>query len=355
MALLHLLWTHDGGWDEWMRVTLGPPLVCGAIMFSVSLLIGLMGADYPDGAREWLARSGALLALASAGWLVLFGIAFYGPYAVALALGSYGKTTMAAIAAWIGTGAAGVLAGSSSRTGVPTGNAGESGVARLAGGAGAAARHGGISAAGEPGRAPGVRATLDTHAAARGRPVSEALQVDVRVPPRGGAGGDQHQPIGRPPALDARLRRREGVRRVGYHDVFAGARTCRAASGACRCCCSVCVLVHVGGLGAHQHQRVLAAQLLQEPAGALLSRGVERLDPRAEPADRLRSARRLSRCRTLTPDSGYPGPYPIVNTTLNLNVGSELSQQERKGASFVMTPAYCGFDVQPSMRRTTNP
>jgi hypothetical protein len=29
----------------------------------------------------------------------------------------------------------------------------------------------------------------------------------------------------------------------------------------------------------------------------------------------------------------------LVNTTLNLNVGSELSQQERKGASFVMTPS----------------
>jgi len=37
-----------------------------------------------------------------------------------------------------------------------------------------------------------------------------------------------------------------------------------------------------------------------------------------------------------------------VNTTLNINVGSELSQQERKGASFVMTPAYCGFQVQDS-------
>ena len=37
-----------------------------------------------------------------------------------------------------------------------------------------------------------------------------------------------------------------------------------------------------------------------------------------------------------------------MNTTLNLNVGSELSQQERKGASFVMTPAFCGFQVQDS-------
>ena len=44
----------------------------------------------------------------------------------------------------------------------------------------------------------------------------------------------------------------------------------------------------------------------------------------------------------------YTGPYPIVNTTLNLNVGAELAQQERKGASFVFTPEYCGFDPPAS-------
>jgi len=37
-----------------------------------------------------------------------------------------------------------------------------------------------------------------------------------------------------------------------------------------------------------------------------------------------------------------------VNTTLNLNTGSELALQERKAASFVMTPHHCGFDPQPS-------
>jgi hypothetical protein len=119
VALLHLLWTHDDTWHDYARVTLGPPLVSGAI---ISHLVAHRadGADYPDGAREWLARSGALLSLASAGWLALFGMAFYGPWAVAYALGEYGKTTMAAIAAWIGTGAAGIFAGSSSRTSGPT-------------------------------------------------------------------------------------------------------------------------------------------------------------------------------------------------------------------------------------------
>src|SRR5205085_2914552 len=44
------------------------------------------------------------------------------------------------------------------------------------------------------------------------------------------------------------------------------------------------------------------------------------------------------------PDKPYLGPYPIVNCALNLNTGSELAKQERRGTSFVFTPLYCGFD-----------
>jgi hypothetical protein len=49
--------------------------------------------------------------------------------------------------------------------------------------------------------------------------------------------------------------------------------------------------------------------------------------------------------------AAYLGPYPIVNATLNLNTGAELAQQERKAASFVFTPAFCGFDP-PSSRES---
>jgi hypothetical protein len=44
------------------------------------------------------------------------------------------------------------------------------------------------------------------------------------------------------------------------------------------------------------------------------------------------------------PDSRKPylGPYPLINTTLNLVGGAELAYQDRKGESFFLTPAYCG-------------
>jgi hypothetical protein len=42
--------------------------------------------------------------------------------------------------------------------------------------------------------------------------------------------------------------------------------------------------------------------------------------------------------------ASYCGPYPIINTTLNMTAGDELAWQERKGQSFVFTPLYCGYD-----------
>jgi hypothetical protein len=38
-------------------------------------------------------------------------------------------------------------------------------------------------------------------------------------------------------------------------------------------------------------------------------------------------------------------PYPIINTALNLNAGAETAWQERKAASFVFTPLFCGFQL----------
>ncbi|MEK6772086.1 MAG: hypothetical protein AABY62_10700 [Pseudomonadota bacterium] len=46
----------------------------------------------------------------------------------------------------------------------------------------------------------------------------------------------------------------------------------------------------------------------------------------------------------LRPSRGHEGPYLVVNTALNLVRGRELAWQERKAASFVFSPAYSGCD-----------
>ncbi len=59
----------------------------------------------------------------------------------------------------------------------------------------------------------------------------------------------------------------------------------------------------------------------------------------------------------LTTDKHYFGPYPLINTTLNATVVTDLDRQDRKGESFVFTPKYCGFDVsrtRPSANSRTN-
>ena len=40
----------------------------------------------------------------------------------------------------------------------------------------------------------------------------------------------------------------------------------------------------------------------------------------------------------------YPGPYPILNSALNITSGEELGYATRRAKSFVFTPRYCGYD-----------
>jgi hypothetical protein len=42
--------------------------------------------------------------------------------------------------------------------------------------------------------------------------------------------------------------------------------------------------------------------------------------------------------------ASYAGPYPIINTALNITRGEDLGIQERKAESFVFTPLWSGFD-----------
>ena len=45
------------------------------------------------------------------------------------------------------------------------------------------------------------------------------------------------------------------------------------------------------------------------------------------------------------PPGKYDGPFPILCTTLNLTTGGDLASQERKGTSFAFTPMYSGYSV----------
>jgi hypothetical protein len=46
----------------------------------------------------------------------------------------------------------------------------------------------------------------------------------------------------------------------------------------------------------------------------------------------------------------HPGPYPILNAALNLVNSENLAWQQRKAASFVFTPRFCGYELPATQR-----
>jgi hypothetical protein len=45
---------------------------------------------------------------------------------------------------------------------------------------------------------------------------------------------------------------------------------------------------------------------------------------------------------TIDAKTGYDGPYPIINTAMNLVHAQRLDWQQRRAESFILTPSYCG-------------
>ncbi len=94
----------------WM--TVGPPLAIAIVSFSAVLNIGLMGRYVSEEVREWWARVGAWLLIASLAWMGLCLISFFGPRL----LDSIGRFNIPAAAAWLATTGLGLLAGRSATT-----------------------------------------------------------------------------------------------------------------------------------------------------------------------------------------------------------------------------------------------
>ena len=61
---------------------------------------------------------------------------------------------------------------------------------------------------------------------------------------------------------------------------------------------------------------------------------------------RRRGRPAAARRRQPTRPTGRIRPYPIFNAAINLVAGKNLAWQERKAASFVFTPEYCGFEYR---------
>jgi len=90
-ALLYWMRAWQTAGLAWSVLTFGPPLALIALSVGVTLLLGLMGADYPDSAREWVSRLGALLSIWAVAWMALFCLGVYAPLWVAMLFALTGR------------------------------------------------------------------------------------------------------------------------------------------------------------------------------------------------------------------------------------------------------------------------
>ena len=291
--------------------TLGMPVVLAVFGVSMVLLVGLLGKAYSDRSLEWWSRTGGWLMIFIIGWVVVFAVTLYAPPVMAWLQAETQAYTATLSLGWLASTLAGVLLGRSPATGKP---------------------------GSKPWLEAVVRATPYIFVLGLLVALAVALQAlltpDVAPPPAAlvdlsgdwyaRLGGQLHKAFLETEATPLRRLAYAGVAFVGLMLVF----TWR-------------VDVNKFSLYMMYRNRLVRCYL-----GA--SNPARKPQPFTgfDPKDDLNLTDLLAR-----PDHTLQRPHHIVNTALNLVKGDELAWQERKAASFVMTPAYCGFEMP---RRPTN-
>jgi hypothetical protein len=114
--LLLRWWAADPARGAWNAFVWAPTLVSGAFVVAIVVLIGMMGRQSTDDAREWWSRLAAWLGIYSVAWMLITLSAVYGPRFVGWALENHWWTSMSVGGGWIGTVIGGLFAGKSQST-----------------------------------------------------------------------------------------------------------------------------------------------------------------------------------------------------------------------------------------------
>jgi hypothetical protein len=290
-------------------MTFGPPLVVLAFLLISSLESGLLGADQEEGMREWRASLGAYLLFCTLGWTLAFGISLYGPLLIAAA----GPITTAFLGiGWLAVSISGVLAGHSAKTRNSRGNTLDC-VARFA----------------PPVFVAGLSVLVS---------IVTCLAQGI-VPPWGISTERGYQEYWM--EMD----------RIAWGQTYVVWFLLLAVVVVF----STRLNVNLFSLHAFYANRLVRCYL-----GASRRKGTRPPGwPHFAPTNSTVSVRRPNPVTGFDPNDdiplnelvawhsghlerGYQGPYPLINTALNLVSGKELAWQERKAESFVMTPLYAG-------------
>lgn len=338
-----LLWVFAdkvlNGWTRldgrlWHVVSFGPPLVIVVVLLVVTLQLGLMGMLTPDPRREWWGRLGGWLLLMGIVWSALFGLAIYSPLAV---VWSKKFVTWASVV-WVLNTLIGVIGGKSDKTGSPESSSWKDAALSVTPylfivglGAGLATLL--EIVLGSLNQAPQLWSFL------RGSPVTEKIAAwMISLNWYSGAAAAGHAEgtmILIPGSVGSGTTYISAHWNTLYAVLVSDWRLPAFAAAVLLVCLLLARRVDLNEFSMNLFYR---NRLVRCYLGA--SHKFRRPNPFSgfDPHDDVLLS-------SLQSKNGYGGPFPIVNTALNLVTGENLAWQERKAESFVITPLRVGFDT----------
>ncbi|WIM04759.1 MAG: peptidoglycan-binding protein [Candidatus Nitricoxidivorans perseverans] len=314
--------------ERMLQVVLGPPAALLALLLIVTVVIGLAGRRLREATREWWSRAGGILISILLGWLALAGVALLGSYGVFYA-GAW-ITALGGIV-WLATTVAGVILGRSPSTGN-----GKGGWKNLLAGlapwvfvaglllALSLTLYAAITRVGDPDRPAICQPVPDGG-------LRSAYRIKLELAP------DNHAASGEV----LRVKPDPGCSPARYAEQ--ADRALANSSG--RFGALLAVLAVLSWLlGRRVDINVFAFHMFYRNRLERCYLGASNPVRRANPFTDLdpHDAPMLS---ALKRGGRTQRPYPLINTALNIARSSNLAWQERKAASFLFTPEFCGYQL----------
>ncbi|MGC2108210.1 MAG: patatin-like phospholipase family protein [Candidatus Korobacteraceae bacterium] len=275
----------------------GPPLLLGLPFLTIVFGAGLVGRNFPDWMREWLARLRAWSLMIGIFWVLAFGIVLFGPLLVDWLLHHSGPwiatIKWSAVAAWAATTAGSLLAGKSGKTSGRKDDPQPNYALNL------------LALAGPYVYIVGLLVLLSWGAFKLAYLPGEESPVSILVVFVVSA------------AMFVIFGLRVDINEFSLNSFYRNRLT--------RC--------YLGATNTHRDPSPLTGFDDRDTSGMQISRLLPKT-PRAMAGGVEKD--------DFVP---YTGPFPIICTTLNLTFGEDLAWQERKAASFAFTPLYSGYTV----------
>jgi hypothetical protein len=294
----------------WHALAWGPPIMIAVFSLTAVLHLGLMGISFPDGGREWWSRLGAWLCIYMLGWAALVTVAIYGP--LVLAFGAKALTGVSL--AWVGTTVGGLLTAGRTSTAGKNGNSWKRVLARIAPYVFIAGLLVVISTALQL----ALPCWADSYACRTERELLTGVGLN---------------------AADIIMKHFNILDTTGWGHVWITLGWLAGITSL------LSWRVDINEFSMHHFYR---NRLVRCYLGASHQRDPQRFTG-FDPHDDMPLADLAG--------PGFTGPYPLVNTTLNLVGGKDLAWQQRKGASFTFTPRFSGYQISghPQSRGDARP